>query len=68
MTAFGNQYVQETNVVTIDALKTQYKSVINNNSLQQITKPTQIKVIVTGNDDGSNLYKQLRAVSSAMLP
>ena len=59
MTAFGNQYVQETNVVTIDALKTQYKSVINNNSLQQITKPTQIKVIVTGNDDGSNLYKQL---------
>ena len=57
--SYGNQYIQETNVVTIDALKTQYKSVISNNSLQQITKPAQIKVIVTGNDDGSNLYKQL---------
>ena len=57
--SYGNQYIQETNVVTIDALKTQYKSVIKDNSLQQITKPTQIKVIVTGNDEGSNLYKQL---------
>ena len=57
--SYGNQYIQETNVVTIDALKTQYKSVISNNGLQQITKPTQIKVIVTGNDEGSNLYKQL---------
>jgi acylphosphatase len=57
--SYGNQYIQETNVVTIDALKTQYKSVINDNGLQQITKPTQIKVIVTGNDEGSNLYKQL---------
>ena len=46
-------------MVTIDALKTQYKSVISSNGLQQITKPTQIKVIVTGNDEGSNLYKQL---------
>ena len=45
--------------MTIDALKTQYKSVISDNSLKQITKPTQIKVIVTGNDEGSNLYKQL---------
>ena len=59
MESYGNQYIQETNVVTIDALKTQYKSVINDDGLQQITKPTQIKVIVTGNDEGSNLYKQL---------
>ena len=59
MESYGNQYIQETNVVTIDALKTQYKSVISSNGLQQITKPTQIKVIVTGNDEGSNLYKQL---------
>ena len=59
MESYGNQYIQETNVVTIAALKTQYKSVISDNGLQQITKPTQIKVIVTGNDEGSNLYKQL---------
>ena len=57
--SYGNQYIQETNVVTIDALKTQYKSVISNNGLEQIAKPTQIKVIVTGNDEGSNLYKQI---------
>lgn len=57
--SYGNQYIQETNVVTINDLKTQYKSVISDNSLKQITKPTQIKVIVTGNDEGSNLYKQV---------
>ena len=57
--SYGNKYIQETNVVTIDALKTQYKSVISDNSLKKIDKPTQIKVIVTGNDEGSNLYKQL---------
>ena len=57
--SYGNQYIQETNVVTIDALKTQYKNVINGNSLTQISKPTQLKVIVTGNDEGSNLYKQI---------
>lgn len=57
--SYGNQYIQETNVVTIDALKTQYKGVISDNGLQKISKPTQIKVIVTGNDEGSNLYKQV---------
>ena len=59
MESYGNQYIQETNVVTIDALKTQYKNAINNDGLEKISKPTQIKVIVTGNDEGSNLYKQL---------
>ena len=59
MESYGNQYIQETNVVTIDALKTQYKNAINNDGMEKISKPTQIKVIVTGNDEGSNLYKQL---------
>lgn len=59
MESYGNQYIQETNVVTIDALKTEFKDAISNGTLSQITKPTQIKVIVTGNDEGSNIYKQL---------
>jgi len=59
MESYGNQYIQETNVVTIDALKTEFKDAISKGTLSQITKPTQIKVIVTGNDEGSNIYKQL---------
>jgi hypothetical protein len=59
MESYGNQYIQETNVVTIDALKTEFKDAISKGTPSQITKPTQIKVIVTGNDEGSNIYKQL---------
>lgn len=57
--SYGNQYLEETNVVTVADLKAQYKSIISDNSYKAVTKPTQIKVIVTGNDEGSNIYKQL---------
>jgi hypothetical protein len=57
--SYGNQYLQENNVVTLADLKAEFKDVISSGSLKQVTKPTQIKVIVTGNDEGSNIYKTL---------
>ena len=59
--SYGNQYLQESNVVTLADLKaeSEFKDVISSGSLKQVTKPTQIKVIVTGNDEGSNIYKTL---------
>ncbi len=59
--SYGNQYLQESNVVTLADLKAkpEFKDVISSGSLKQITEPTQIKVIVTGNDEGSNIYKTL---------
>ena len=58
-TEFGNQYIQESNVVTIASLKQQYKAVIDDGGLQQFTKPTQIKGIVTGNDIEGNIYSEV---------
>lgn len=59
LNSYGNQYLQESNVVTLADLKADFKDVISSGSLKQVTKPTQIKVIVTGNDEGSNIYKTL---------
>ena len=58
-TEFGSQYIQESNVVTIASLKQQYKTVIENGDLQQFTKPTQIKGIVTANDIEGNIYSEV---------
>jgi len=58
-TEFGNQYIQESNVVTIASLKQQYKAVIEDGGLQQFTKATQIKGIVTGNDIEGNIYSEV---------
>jgi hypothetical protein len=58
-TEFGNQYIQESNVVTISSLKQQYKAVIEDGGLQQFTKPTQIKGIVTANDIEGNIYSEV---------
>ena len=59
MVSYGNKNLQESNVVTVAKLKDQFKSEISSGSLKQVTKATQIKVIVTGNDEGSNIYKTL---------
>lgn len=58
-TEFGSQYVQESNVVTIASLKQKYATIITNGDLQQFTKPTQIKGIVTGNDIEGNIYSEV---------
>ncbi len=60
----GNPAIQETNVVTIAALKNQYKTFIetdyrNGKSYSQISDDIQIKAVVTGNDIKGNLYNEI---------
>ena len=55
----GNNSIQETRVVSIKDLKTQYASVINASGCQQIDADIQIKGRVVGNDIESNIYQQL---------
>ena len=59
MEAYGNKYLQETNVKTIAEVIALYSNEINNNSLKEVKQPMQIKGIVTGNDEGGNIYSQL---------
>lgn len=47
------------NVVSIQDLKDEYKSTITNNSMKLIDKDIQVKGIVTGNDEGSNIYNEI---------
>jgi len=56
---FGNNSIQETNVITIQQLIDKYPNVFastDQNTL--ITEDIQIKGYVTGNDVGGNIYKQ----------
>ena len=59
MEAYGNKYLQETNVKTIAEVIALYSNEINNNSLKEVKQPMQIKGIVTGNDEGGNIYSAL---------
>lgn len=58
--AYGTD-IQETNVVTIANLKSQYSSTVFNstNSYKEITTDMQIKGRVTGNDIGGNIYNEI---------
>lgn len=56
---WGNNEIQETNVLTIAQLKEKYKSTINNAKYTLISEDIQIKGIVTGNDIGGNLYNEV---------
>ena len=56
---FGNQSINETNVVTIDQLKKQYAGIISSGGYVKITEPMQIKGVVTGNDIQGNIYNQI---------
>lgn len=58
--AYGTD-IQETNVVTIANLKSQYSSTVFNstNSYREITTEMQIKGRVTGNDIGGNIYNEI---------
>lgn len=47
------------NVMSIQDLKDKYRTTINGNGFKQITEDIQVKGIVTGNDEGSNLYNQI---------
>ena len=57
--AYGNKYIQATNLKTIAELKSLFSNEINNNSLKQVKQPMQIKGIITGNDEGGNIYNAL---------
>ena len=59
-TLYGNNDIKPTNVVTIDALKTQYKNEIDNEGQYKlITNDVQIKGIVTANDIQGNMYNEI---------
>ena len=59
MEGYGNKYLQETNVKTIAEVIALYSNEINNNGLKQVTSPLQIIGVVTGNDEGGNIYNSL---------
>lgn len=56
---YGNNAIEETHVVSIAQLMSQYSSVISSSSFTQIKDDVKIKGIVTGNDIGGNLYNEV---------
>ena len=58
---YGNNSIQETNVVTIAELKETYGKIQKDkiNDTVRIAEGTQIKGIVTGNDIEGNIYSQI---------
>ncbi|MDO4160406.1 MAG: DUF5689 domain-containing protein [Prevotellaceae bacterium] len=62
---FGNNNLEETNVITIAELKSMYSSTLDNqNDTARITDDIQIKVRVTGNDMGGNIYNEIAVADS----
>src|SRR3712207_3110613 len=55
---YGNNAIQETNVLTIQEVKAKYASAIANSSMEEVKDDIQIKGWVTGNDVEGNLYNQ----------
>ena len=57
---YGNNDIQETNVISIADLKAKYASTLaNQNDTARITDNLQIKARVTGNDIGGNIYSEV---------
>lgn len=46
-------------VITINELKTKYASTISSDKYEKITDDVQLQVVVNGNDQGGNMYKQI---------
>jgi hypothetical protein len=62
--AYGNDNIEESNVVTIAELKDMYSNVLNVDyrdgvSYAEVDKDVKIKGVVTGNDIQGNLYNQI---------
>ena len=57
--SYGNTSLKETNVRTIAEVKELFKNEISTNDLKKVEQAMQIKVVVTGNDEGGNIYKSL---------
>lgn len=56
---YGNNSIEQTNIITIAQLKSDYKGIINNSGFKKIDKDIKIKGRVTGNDIGGNLYQEV---------
>jgi len=56
---FGNNSLEETNVVTIAQLKAKYANVISSSSMTEVTEDIQIKGFITGNDVQGNIYNEV---------
>ena len=56
---YGNDYLTESNLMTIAQLKSKYSSTVNNSSMQEVTEDIQIKGRITGNDQGGNIYNEV---------
>ena len=56
---YGNNNLEEINVISIAQLKTKYASVITNNDMKEITDGIQIKGVVVGNDIEGNIYNEV---------
>lgn len=57
--AYGNKYIEVTNLKSIAEVKALFSSEINNNSLRQVKEPMQIRGVVIGNDEGGNIYNSI---------
>lgn len=55
---YGNPAIGESNTKIAD-LKAQYKKVITQSGVEQITTPTVIEGVVVADDESGNLYKQI---------
>ena len=57
---FGNNNINEENIITIAELKAHpnYKTAISNSTNKLVEDDLKLRVYVTGNDIGGNLYKQ----------
>ncbi len=59
-TLYGNSYIKETNVITIDALKQKFSNEVNTEGVfKQINEDLQIKAVVTANDVQGNMYNEI---------
>ena len=57
---YGNSYIRETNVITIQELKEKFKKEVTTDyTYAKVTENLQIKAFVTGNDIEGNLYNEI---------
>lgn len=56
---YGNLSVQATNLKTIAEVFELYKTEITQNTIREVKEPMQIRGIVTGNDEGGNIYNSI---------
>ena len=56
---YGNNELVAGTTVTIAELQSNFSNAINNDSYKQITDDLWLRCVVTGNDFGGNIYKQI---------